>query len=173
MEGNLELQVDPDIEKIRFYTDNIVCVCVMCFSIAMFDRNHTLFTIALVSSIFVFLMLSRSLFNIYDDKIEIISKGFWEFNTHTHVFYYNDIASINTTFRFEYSRFFFSEFMIATNTHGPVGNHFTIQPKNGKKVGCVIDAPKKDLIDAFELVKKLSGNKFEIIDLYRNYPLLA
>ena len=171
MEGNLELEVDSDIEKIRFYFDNIVCVSIMCFSVVTFNQNHTLFTIALALSIFVFLMLSRPLFNIYSDKIEIILKGFWEFNTHTHVFYYDDIASINTTFRFEYSRFFLREFMIATNNRGPVGNYFTIQPKNGKKVGCVIDTPKKDLIAAFELVKKLSGNKFEIIDLYRDYPL--
>ena len=171
MEGNLELQVDPNIENIRFYFDNIVCVCVMCFSVAMFDRNDTFFTIAFVLSISIFLVLSRSMFKIYDDKIEIISQGFWDFNTHTHVFYYNDIASINTTFRFENSRFFLNELMIATNSNGPVGNYFTIQPKNGKKVDCVIDAPKKDLIDAFELVEKLSANKFEIIDLYRKYPL--
>lgn len=171
MEGNLELQVDSDIDKIRFYFDNIVCIFLICFSVAMFNRNHLFFTIVLVLSTFVFLVLTRSLFNIYDDKIEIILKGFWGFNTHTHIFYYDDIASINTTFRFEYSRFFFTEFYIAMNTHGPVGNYFIVQPKNGKKVSCVIDTPKKDLIDAFELVKKLSGNKFEIIDLYRNYSL--
>ena len=172
MEGNLELQVDADIEKIRFYFDNIFCVSIMCFSVVMFNQNHIFFTIVFVLSTVVFLILSRSLFNIYDDKIEIISKGFWEFNTQTHIFYYDDIASINTTFRFENSRSFFNEFMIAMNNRGPVGNYFSIQPKKGKKLDCVIDAPKKDLIEAFELVKKLSGNKFEIIDLYRDYPLL-
>jgi hypothetical protein len=62
--------------------------------------------------------------------------------------------------------------MIAIDDHGPVGNYFTIQPKDGKKVGFIIDTPKEDLIKAFELVKKLSGNSFEIIDLYRKYPLL-
>lgn len=172
MEGNLELQVDSDIDKFRFYFDNIFCVLVMCFSVVTFNQNTTFFSIVLALSVFVFLILSRPLLNIYSDKIEIISKGFWEFNTRTHVFYYDNIASINTTFRFKYSRFFFTEFIIATDNRGPVGNYFTIQPKDGKKVDFIIDTPKEDLIKAFELVKKLSGKSFEIIDLYRKYPLL-
>jgi hypothetical protein len=173
MEGNLALQVDSGIEKIRFYFDNTVCLLLMCFSVVMFNKNPTYFTIVLVCCIFVFLILSRPLINIYADKIEILSKSLLGFNTRSTIFYYDQIASIDTTFRLEYSRFLLGNFMIAIDPKwNIVGNSFTIQPKDGKKFSCVIDTSKRDLIKAFELVKKLSGNSFEIKDLYREYPLM-
>lgn len=113
MEGNLALQVDSGIEKIRFYFDNTVCLLLMCFSVAMFNKNPTYFTIVLVCCIFVFLILSRPLINIYADKIEILSKSLLGFNTRSTIFYYDQIASIDTTFRLEYSRFLLGNFMIA------------------------------------------------------------
>lgn len=174
MEGNLVIRVDSDIGKFRFYFDNTVCVMLMVFSIIMVYQNPTFFTIVLVCCIFVLLILSRPLLNIYDDKIEIISKSILGFNTRSRIFYYDQIASIDTTFRLEYSRFLLGNFMLAIDPRwNIVGNNFTIQPKNVKEFSCVMDTGKRDLIKAFELIKKLSTNSFEIKDLYREYPLLG
>jgi hypothetical protein len=118
--------------------------------------------------------LTYSQIKVYDDKIEIIQKGFFKFNTSIKTFYFNEIISIETTLRIAGQNGAIIQFIgiFRASVNLISSNYFTLILNDNKRKSFSTQIEREDLIKVFELVKKLSANKIIITGLDHEIPLL-
>jgi hypothetical protein len=174
MESTLRLKVESRLDKFAFYLRYVVFIAFIVYFLTVFKENPVLISIFLFILLFFLAILTYSQIKVYDDKIEIIQKGFFKFNTSIKTFYFNEIISIETTLRIAGQNGAIIQFIgiFRASVNLISSNYFTLILNDNKRKSFSTQIEREDLIKVFELVKKLSANKIIITGLDHEIPLL-
>ena len=174
MESTLRLKVESSVDKFAFYFRYAVFIAFFVYFLTVFKENPVLISIFLFILFFFLVILTYDQIKIYDDKIEVIQKGFFKFNTSIKTFYFNQIISIETTLRIGGEKGAIIQFIgiFRASVNLISSNHFTLIFNDNKRKSFSTQIERENLIKVFQLVKKLSGNKIIITGLDQEIPLL-
>lgn len=164
METVPKLIVESKFDKYSFYLGNMILIAFFIYFLSVFNQNPILILILLVLLAFFILISTYKPIKVYSDKIEIIYKRLFKFNTSIKAYYFEDISSIEATLRIDGTRGFLLQFIgfFRVSLMLVSFNYFTLIFKNKKRKSISTEIKKEDLIKVFEAIKSLSDNKIEI-----------
>ena len=174
MESKVILKVESKIDKFNFYFFNLILLFLLAYVLSVFKQNQILFSIFLGIIIFLAFLSGYSQIKVYNNKVEIIGKGFFRINTSIKTFYFEQINSIDVTLKLDRSQFItFELFSIFRPSFGLSSwNEFVIFLNDGNKKSFTSKIYSEDLVKVFELIKDESKNKIIITGLNKKIPLL-
>lgn len=174
MESKLLLTADSKIDKYNFYLFNLILLILFSYILTVFEQNRVLFSIVFCIIFFLAFLAGYSQIKVYNNKIEIIGKGFFKINTSKKTFYFDQISAIDVTLKLERSQFIILQLLsIFRPSFGlSAWNEFVIILRDGNKKSFASKIYSEDLFKVFQLIKKESGNKITITGLDKKIPLI-
>jgi hypothetical protein len=174
MENTPKLKIVSNVDKFAFYFGYAVFIAFFIYFLAVFKENPVLISIFLFILFLFFLLLTYNQIKVYFDKIEIIQKGLFKFNTSIKTFYFDEISSIETTLRIGGESGILIQLIgiFRASVNLISWNEYIIILKEDKRKTFNTQIESEDLIKVFQLVEKLSGNKIKVTGLDQKIPLL-
>jgi len=174
MENTPKLIVESKVDKFTFYLRHIIFISFFVYFLTVLKENPILISILLFILILFLIFLDYDQIKIFSNKIEIVQKGLFKFNTSVKVFYFDEINTIETTLRIEGDEGALIQLIgIFRATINLVSmNEYIIVLKTDKRISFNTKILRQDLIKVFRLVEKLSENKIKVTGLEKEIPLL-
>jgi len=166
-----KLKVDSTVDKFSFYSGYVFFIGLFAYFISVFYENSILFSVFLIIILF-FLVASRyNQIKVYDDKIEIIKKGLFKFNTSIETFYFNHINTIDANLRIGGRKGALIQLVgvFRPSVNLVSWNEYSIILDNGNRKSFSTKIEKEDLLKVFDLIKRFTGNKIKFIITQPNF----
>jgi hypothetical protein len=152
------------IERANYLIWNLILTIAIIVSIIYFTESPVIILIVLLFLFIAVLLSSYSLIIIYPEKVEIISRGLFRFNSSKNLFQIDQIARIETNLKYGRTSYILGQilFWFMPAVASTMWNDFTFICKDGTMESFSTKINQTELIKAFHIIRDQSKNQIEL-----------
>jgi hypothetical protein len=164
IESKPKLKVESDIDIFSFYFGYVFFIGLFAYFISIFHENSIISSIFLLIILFFLFSLRYNQIKVYSDKIEIINKGLFKFNTSVKIFYFDQIIAIDACLRIGGTKGALIQLIgvFRASVNLVSWNEYSIIFQDDKKKSFNTQIEREELLKVFDLIKRFSGNRIKV-----------